>query len=64
MDDEIDATNEHMVSVNGKGEILLLNPPVAPLTRERALVLAAWIVTLCDPAGKSFSEYTDAVQNT
>ena len=45
--DDIDITNWWMVGANGRGAVSLVNPPLA-LSRENALVLAAWLVAVAD----------------
>ena len=54
--------NEFLVSVAGD-KIVILAPPRGPITREQALHLAAWIVTLADPGGEAFAAALDEVQS-
>ncbi len=62
MNKDIDTTNFAGVGIVGNSIIMLL-PPRVPITKERALVLAAYLVTLADD-GDEFPEYLKAVQNT
>lgn len=58
-----DTFNFHMVCVQGD-KIVILNPPRTPIEKDRALVLAAWIVVLADPLGDSFNEILETIKNT
>lgn len=60
---DLDVTNINMVSVNGSS-VVILNPPRGPITKEHALTLAAWIVTLACANPGEFEKYLDAVQST
>jgi len=64
IENKIDATNIHMVSMNSVGDILILNPPTKLLSRDAALTLAAWIVTLADPMEEEFNKHMKAVIGT
>jgi len=57
-----DIGNKWLVGSNGDS-IVILNPP-SRLTKEEALVLAAWLVALADPAGEDFTEIMEAVAST
>lgn len=59
-----DTMNVHLVSTGGDDRIFIVRPPSAPLTREQALLFAAWIVTLADPMGEDFPLALKAVQST
>ena len=59
---EIDTSNECMVSVQNNDIVFLMLP--RRLSKERALVLAAWIIALADPLNESFPEIKNAVENT
>ncbi|CAN1724402.1 conserved protein of unknown function [Hyphomicrobium sp. 1Nfss2.1] len=63
MSEEIDVMNKFGVSVGGGG-IALLVPPRTPMTKDEALVLAAWLVALADPLGERFEKVLDAVLST
>jgi hypothetical protein len=52
MDAEIDTFNKHMVGVQG-GNIVVLMPPHGPMTKQEAMVFAAWLVTLADTTSNS-----------
>lgn len=56
---DVNTMNEHMVGVQGDF-IVFLNPP-AKITKERAIVLAAWILTLADD-NDEFGIVIEAVQ--
>lgn len=58
----MDISNKYAVSVTTSG-IAILNPPYR-LSRENALVFAAWIVSMADPGGEKFAEALNAVQST
>jgi hypothetical protein len=64
MSDEIDSSNMlFMVAAHGEN-IVVMRPPVAPITRDQALNLAAWLVALADPLGEQFAKVLKAVQST
>lgn len=60
--DDISSMNEFMVGVQGD-HILIMRPPTTPLTRERALNLAAWLVTLADQDDE-FGLYLEKIEST
>lgn len=47
MENTIDTFNEFFVGLRGD-EIVICNPPRQPMSKERALRLAAWIVACAD----------------
>jgi len=61
---ELGATpsNRYFVGLRGM-EVVMLNPPRV-MTREHALELAAWIVTMADPTGERFAAVLARVQGT
>ena len=62
---ELDAANRFAVAVAGGDRgITILNPPTrgAVMTRQAALILAAWIVALADEG--DFAEIRSAVERT
>lgn len=68
----IDTLNRYMVAANSKG-VMILKPPVAPMSGEAALTLAAWLVALApvadldsneQDARTRFLEILTAVENT
>lgn len=67
MKKSIDATNVCLVTSYVDGDKLLMwNPPRAgqELSKEKALVLAAWLVVMAGEDGEGFSEYIAAVQRS
>lgn len=38
--------NRHLIGVQSTGNIVILNPPSAPMTPEEAIEFAAWLVSL------------------
>lgn len=58
-----DAFNAQAVGVNGLGQVTVLLPRHV-MSHEEALVHAAWIVALADPAGEDFPRYLAAVRST
>lgn len=54
--------NEFLVSMQGD-KIAILMPPRGPITKEQALRLAAWIVSLADPLGEAFADVLNQVQS-
>lgn len=60
---EIDPANIQLAGRNGHGEITVAMPR-SRMTREQALVHAAWLVTLADMDEDEFAVYLDAVRNT
>lgn len=46
--DNVDLSNKHMVSVGAGDQLMFLLPPVRPMSKEQALVTAAWLVALAD----------------
>lgn len=60
----IDTRNRYAVSVNGRGDFAILNPPIDDMSKEEALVLAAWLVALADPYDRNFQSILNEVRNT
>lgn len=60
----MDVPNNHGVCIRSDGKIAMLLPPVAAMSKDEALILAAWIVCLVDPLGERFEEIISAVENT
>lgn len=58
---ELDASNKYMVGVKGD-EIVILNPNCRILSKQQALNLAAWLVTLADD-NDEFGLMIEKVQN-
>ena len=59
----MDVMNKYGVATNGERVAVLL-PPRGDMTNEEAIIFAAWLVTLADPAGEKFAEILAAVHNT
>lgn len=57
----MDTQNKFMVGVQGNNIAILL-PPRGPISKEDALMMAAWIVTLATNDEDQFAEYLVAVQ--
>ena len=60
--DTIDTTNKFMVCKQA-GKILIMAPPLGPISKHDAMVFAAWIVALGDDDGLSFEAAKDAVES-
>lgn len=52
-----------MVAIQGD-EILVMNPPRTPISREDALLLASWLVAIADPMEEEFNAVLNAVKGT
>lgn len=61
--DDIDTNNDCLVGARG-GRIVMMAPPYAPMSKERALRLAAWLVVIADPGGEKFAKVLAAVKST
>ena len=61
--EEFEISNKFMVGMQA-GKIRMLIPPRGPMTKEEALVLAAWLVCLADFGGDCFEQILEKVQNT
>jgi hypothetical protein len=59
----IDTFNKFGVGMQS-GDIALLNPPPRRVTRQDALLLAAYLVCMADPGGDQFPKVLEAVQST
>lgn len=58
-----DTANYQLVSMSGSG-IVVMNPPRGPMTTERALLFAAWLVALTGEGREGFLKVLDAVEGT
>ena len=60
-----DTTNYHLVSAIGDGQVVIINPPkpMVAMTKDHALVFAAWIVALAEEQDGDFGEVLRAVQS-
>jgi hypothetical protein len=62
-EDDVDTGNYQMVSVNGGGMVVVLAPR-QQMTREAALLHAAWLVAMATPEAGEFERILAAVQNS
>lgn len=65
--DDVDISNQFMLGVTGVGTLMplynfTLRP--TPMTRDEALVVAAWLVILADPLHERFPTIERMVRNT
>ena len=58
----MDTRNRFLVGAQGD-KINILNPPVGPITREDALLFAAWLVAIAD-VDDIFAHTLEAVEST
>lgn len=63
MAEVVDTFNKFGVGMQA-GDIAMLNPPPRRITRQDALLLAAYLVCMADPAGDQFPKVLEAVQST
>lgn len=60
----IEAFNRHAVGMRGD-KVVIIDPPRAPMTKEEALMFAAWIVLQAtDFDERKFQAYIEAVKAT
>lgn len=59
---EINTTNRHLVATRA-GQIVVLSPPLAPMSTREALVFAAWIVVMVGD-DEAWERTLAAVHNT
>jgi hypothetical protein len=57
---EVDTFNKFGVAM--QAGVIWLRPPSLRITREDALLLAAYLVSLADPGGDQFPKVLEAVQ--
>ena len=57
-------TNTFLVAVRGEDELIVLSPPLKPITADEALNLAAWLVALIDDGPRRFEVVLHEVQAT
>lgn len=50
----MDTANKFLVGSNGD-KLVIQNTPRGPISKDDALVLAAWLVALADPGGTQFA---------
>lgn len=58
----MDLSNKYMVGSAGSGEIVIMVPPTGFLSREEALVFAAWIVVLAERGEPGFDTIREMVE--
>lgn len=59
----IETMNDHLVGVQND-MITMVLPPLAPMTKDEALRMAAWLVACADPLGERFRATLDKILNT
>ena len=64
LDDEVDITNWWWVGINGLGAVSVGQPPTGAMSREKALVLAAWLVAIAEVEVGQFDAILNRVRNT
>jgi len=58
----IDTFNKFMVAMKDD-KIVMIRPPLQPITKEEALLLAAWIVALAEDNEDEFQQVLDAIRS-
>ncbi len=57
--------NAFFVSVNMRDQIIILHPPLGPLSKSQALNLAAWLAVLaCNDIDSEFMPMVDEVRKS
>ena len=59
-----DLGNPFLVVARADGSLLIGNAPRTVISRDEALLLAAWLVVMADPAGDRFGPVLKAVQRS
>jgi hypothetical protein len=59
---EFDTANKHLVGLKGD-QVVVMVPPRAPLSREEAMMLAAWLLAISGIDLETFRQAFDAVSN-
>lgn len=59
----MDVLNKYLVAVRGDN-IVVLNPSMKEMTRNEALVFAAWLVVIAEDSHHKFSNALSAVKNS
>lgn len=62
--EQIDTTNKFMVGGGPSDKISIMSPCHGSISREDALLLAAWIVALADPGMEDFKKVFEAICST
>lgn len=60
----IDTFNKFIVGVMGPDRLMIMNPPRGHISRDEALLLAAYLVTLSAVPREDFLAVLDAVEST
>lgn len=62
---DINTVNKFLVAANGQDSVMMLKPPAAcqPLSKDEALIHAAWIVALVNDRAR-FDEILAAVEES
>ena len=61
---EIDSSNRFLVGLTGAGAIQIMLPPRAPISKEDAINLAAWLLAIADPGREQFERTWKAVMSS
>jgi hypothetical protein len=61
--DPIDTGNYFLITAQGEN-VLIMRPPMRPITREQALNMAAFLVAIADPTRERFEQVLTAVCST
>jgi hypothetical protein len=65
MPEDLDTSNKFLVGSSSHGEIQIHSTyPTKSMTKDEALILAAWLVALADPSGTRFPEVLRKVMET
>jgi len=58
-----EAVNEFLVAGGTAGYVVIMNPPMGPISADRAMALAAWLEAIAKPyATYTFGDYREAVR--
>ena len=63
MSEEIDTMNRFGVGVQGDGVVIVM-PPRGIISKDDAILLAAWLVALADPLEDRFEKVLHAIQSS
>ena len=61
---KIDTTNRYLVAAKADGSVVIMFQPLRAMSKNDALLLAAWLVAIADPLGDDFKAVLEAVQST
>lgn len=59
----IETINRFLVAGQGQ-QVLVMRPPLGPITKDDALILAAWLVAIAEDGEHKFQPVLDAVLDT